>query len=211
MKTLFALLLVITVAATLSMSWIARDFKLHDGGKFSIMHLELPTGSDGINQLMAAFAPGTKEAVIKQLNTDYIFMAACYPGIMVLCLIAINRINNINGLQKDLNKEETGKGWKKLLFALVFLQLLSWGLDVWENTQLESWLRAGAADDNTGFLRARTYVKFGIGFAGFLTPACLLLLTTKLPEKLKRQKLTSTLTMHKSKLVASAPSQLDKF
>ena len=201
MKTLFALLLLITVAATGLMSRIARDFKLQDGGKFSIMHLELPQSKEGINLLMAAFAPGTQKAVLNQLNADYIFMAGCYPGIVVLCLIAIRRITNLNALQKDLDKKQTGKEWKKLLLALAILQLFAWGLDVWENAQLESWLQAGAADDNIGFFKARTYLKFGIGFAGFFTAAFLLLLTMKLPEKLKKEILTSTVTRRKGKPV----------
>ncbi len=192
MKTLFALLLLIAVAASGMMSWTARDFKLQDGNKFSIMHLELPQSNERVNQLIASFAPGAHEAVIKQLNTDYIFMPGCYAGLMVLCLLAARRVTRINELQKDLGEQETGKGWKTLLLALVALQLLAWGLDVWENAQIESWLQSGQADDNIAFLRARTFLKFGIGLAGFFTSVFLLLLTIKIPEKLTRQKLTST-------------------
>jgi hypothetical protein len=140
---------------------------------------------------MASFAPGTQQAVLKQLNADYIFMAGCYPAILVLCLIAIRHLSRINAMQKDLGKAQTGEGWKKLLIVLALLQLLAWGLDVWENAQIESWLHAGVADDHIAFLKARTYTKFGIGFAGFLTSALLLLLTLKLPAKLVKEKLTS--------------------
>jgi len=190
MKTLFGLLLLITVAAAGMMSWYSQDFILIDGSKFSIMHLEFPADNIAVDKLLAEFAPGTKQVVLKQLNADYIFMAGCYSAIMVLCLIAIRHVTRINTLQKELKKKATGAGCKKLLLALALLQLLAWGLDVWENAEVESWLISGAAENEIALLRIRTFVKFGIGISGFLNAMFVLLLSANLPKQFIKLKLT---------------------
>lgn len=195
MKTLFALVLFITLAANAWMAFVGRDFKLSDGSRFSIMNMELPQSGDSLQAMMANLAPGTKEAVLKQLNIDYIFMAGCYPAIAILCLIAIRRIAQINILQKDLNKTQTGALWKNLLMALAIMQLAAWGLDVWENAQTEHWLHASRIDGNIIFFKARVYTKFGLAFAGFLTSALLLSLTNGPLKKLRDQKLRSVEVM----------------
>jgi hypothetical protein len=188
MKPLFALLLIIFLAATAWMSRIARDFKLKDNSNFSIMDLELPASAGAVQEKMADFLPGTRQAVLKQLNADYVFMAGCYPGILVLCLIALRRIATINSLQKDLQQKITGGGWKKLLAVLAILQLFAWGLDVWENAQIEQWLNTNMVNNNIAFFKARVYAKFAFALAGFFTAAGLLLLSWGTPAKLTKQK-----------------------
>lgn len=192
MKTLFIVLLTIFIAATAWMSWIARDFKLKDNSRFSIMDFELPANAEAVKNMMTDFLPGTREAVLKQLNADYVFMAACYPGIMVLCLIALRRIKTVNGLQKDLQLKITGGFWKKLLTILAILQLVAWGLDVWENAQIEQWLKTNVINTDIAFFKARVYTKFAIGLGGFLTAAGLLLLSWRTPAKIKNSTIKKT-------------------
>ncbi len=191
MKTLFKLLLAIAIVTTGWMSWLARDFKYPGDNHFSIMALELPADSASLTDMITNISPNTREAILKQLNVDYIFMAGCYLGILVLCLIAIRHITAINSLQKDLQKSQSGAVWKKLLMALALLQLLAWGLDVWENAQIEQWLQTGTVNNDIDFFKARVYIKFAIAFAGFFTAALLLLFTNSLPKKLSNQKIKS--------------------
>jgi hypothetical protein len=191
MKTLFALLLFITLAATACMSIVSRDFKLKDGCHFSIMKMELPQSSSSLQLMMTNFAPGTKMALLTQLNIDYIFMVGCYNAIAILCLIAMRRVSQLNSLQKDVHNTQSGAFWKNILMALAMVQLIAWGLDVWENAQTERWLHSNIIDGDILFFKARVYVKFGLAFAGFFTAVLLLLFTNGLLKKLRNVQLRS--------------------
>jgi hypothetical protein len=191
MKTLFALLLFITLTATALMAWVSKDFKLMDGTHFSIMNIQLAQSGSSLQHMMSSFAPGTKSALLTQLNIDYIFMVGCYPAIAILCLIAIRRVTQISLLQKDLDRNQSGAFWKNLLMALALMQLIAWGLDVWENAQIEHWLNSINIDSNIGFFKTRVYIKFGLAIAGFFTAALLLLFTNGLLKNFRDRKFRS--------------------
>jgi hypothetical protein len=188
MKTLFKLLLTIALLATGWMSWLAKDFKYPADKHFSIMALELPADSASLTDMITNITPATRQSVLKQLNADYIFMPGCYLAILVLCLIAIRHITNINSLKKDLQKLQSGAAWKKILMVLALLQLAAWGLDVWENAQIEQWLLTSSVNNDIGFFKAKVYIKFAIAFAGFFTAALLMLFTGSVPKKLSTEK-----------------------
>ncbi|MFT3681363.1 MAG: hypothetical protein QM791_13885 [Ferruginibacter sp.] len=191
MRTLFKVQLAITIVTTIWMMLIAKDFVLNNGSSFSIMTLELPHDNGETEALIASMPATTKNAVAKQLNVDYIFMVSTYIGILLLCLIAIRRIKDINTLRKQINLPPGGNGWKKLLLILAVLQLLPWVLDIWENARIEQWLQTGSLHENIPFFTARTYLKFGIAFAGFFTAAGLLLLTMNKLNTLRNTKMKS--------------------
>ena len=81
-------------------------------------------------------------------------MAAVYPGIAALCLMARNK--------------STGSLLKKALLTLAFLQITAWCFDILENYYLLKWINDPVIGNEFSFYHFVVAVKWIIALSGAL-------------------------------------------
>jgi len=188
MRTLFVTLLVLTLFASAAIWIVSNQTGNKYGEKYRLTHIEL-TNKDALQDIVSTMPGGVEQSVFKQLNFDYLFMAFCFSGIAVLCFMARKRAGDITAMQKILRQPQKGKGFIKFFTILALLQILTWGLDVWENSKLEKWFANKQVGDDYGMLQVIVTIKFILALAGFITATIYLFATIKkhksLAEKIK--------------------------
>lgn len=130
-QTLFFLCLGLAIGSSFCMKWMESDF-VTENGKFTIMGLELFYPLEKVETILKSLDSRVKTILNYHLHFDFAFMAAVFPGIAALCMIAREKIKK--------------SGLKKMLTILATLQLLAWILDIAENIFLIGWLKNPAIE-----------------------------------------------------------------
>lgn len=154
----FAICFTVFLFTTYIMARVAKHFCMNKAGAnvpFSIMDLELPLSERELVNIILTMPDNARRAVKHHLNVDYLFMAAVYPGIALLCGIAANKMDHIG---------------KWFFWLLAALQVVPWLFDVLENIYLAGKLRNPVVNEQnpkafTSFIW-RVQVKFIIALAG---------------------------------------------
>ena len=156
---LFTVCLGVFAGTAFCMKWMESD--LVSGGRtFSIIGVELTYGATELRQIFTALTEPARTALGYHLVFDYLFMAAVYPGIAILCLWARDRYRN--------------PGLRIFLTCCAIFQAFAWAIDVYENRCISRWM---AAPDSIGHLRmyhALVTLKWVIAVFAFLTSLLLL-------------------------------------
>lgn len=178
MRTLFVTLLVLTCLVSVCI-WITSQ-------KTGLTHIEL-VDKDKLNAVFSTMdsRPGLQKAILSQLNVDYLFMAFCFSGIAVLCFMARKRASDIMDMKKLLLQPLKEKGIVKLFMVLALLQVVAWGLDVWENSKLETWVHNKSVGNDHGMLQIIVTAKFVLSVTGFVAATVYLFVTIKKHRLLK--------------------------
>lgn len=195
MRVLFTLLLIGTCIVSVCIWYTSQQTGLS--------HIEL-TGKEKMETVFSTIDehPGLQEAILQQLNTDYLFMVFCFSGIAVLCFMARKRAAEIRDMKKLLRQPVPGKGVMNLFLVLALLQIVTWGLDVWENAKLERWVSNKRVGDDHDMLQVMVTVKFILAVTGFLVAVIYLLATMKKHRLLAEE--IKTNDSQKEKLVKMA-------
>ncbi len=195
MRTLFVTLLVLTCTISVCI-WITSQ-------KTGLTHIEL-IDKDKMNTVFSTMdsQPGLQKAILNQLNIDYLFMAFCFSGIAVLCFMARKRASDIMDMKKLLLQPSKEQGIIKLFMILALLQIVAWGLDVWENSKLETWVNNKIVGDDHSTLQIMVITKFVLSVTGFVAATIYLLATIKKHRQLKEE--IKTNDAQKEKLVKMA-------
>ena len=117
-QRLFLFSLGLFMGTAFCMKWMEGDF-IQNGQKFTIIGLEISYSKDKVAAILAGLDEHVKTILRYHLSFDYVFMAAVYPGIAALCMMARGK--------------STGTGIQKILLALAILQIVAWGCDIFEN------------------------------------------------------------------------------
>ena len=92
------------------MKWMEGDF-IQAGHKFTIIGLEISYPKERMATILSGLEDPVKNILRYHLSFDFAFMAAVYPGIAALCMMA---------------REKLGMGAiKKILAVLAILQLFA--------------------------------------------------------------------------------------
>lgn len=153
LQQVFLFCLGLFVASAFCMKWLEKDF-LHNGEKFTIIGLEISYTKDKIISLLAGLDEHVKALLRYQLVFDFVFMAAVYPGIASLCLMARNK--------------SMGSLLKKTLLVLAFLQIVAWGFDILENYYLLKWINDPVIGNEFGIYHFVVAAKWIIALTGAL-------------------------------------------
>ncbi len=133
-KILFFFSLGLAIGSAFCMKWMESDLWAN-GQKFSILGLELFYDKAKMEMTLSGLGPQVKTVLSYHLHFDFAFMAGIFPCIGALCMLAVYRTRK--------------SGVRKLLKVLAILQLAAWGLDIFENTQLLSWMKNPVIDENS--------------------------------------------------------------
>ena len=154
-KKLFYFCLGLFFASAFCMKWIESEF-VNNGKPFSIMDLELYLGKDELQQLLQGLNDKTRTIVNYHLHFDFFFMAAVFPGIASLCMLARERMTNERRLIRSI------------LFIVAALQLIAWSFDIYENRHLIKWLKDPASIDEVVLYHLLVRSKFILAFSGIM-------------------------------------------
>jgi len=117
------------IAATFCMKWMEGDLQAN-GKKFTIMGLELFYTRETVMSILAGLDDRVRTILGYHLHFDFVFMAAVFPGVAALCMIA--------------RAKATGSV-RRLFFILAVLQLAAWSADIYENLSLLTWMNGPIA------------------------------------------------------------------
>jgi len=156
------------IGTAFCMKWMEKDF-LQNGEKFTIIGLEISYTKDKIISILAGLDEHVKAILRYQLVFDFVFMAAVYPGIAALCLMARNKSSN--------------SLLKKILLALAFLQILAWGFDILENYYLLKWINDPVIGNEFCFYHLVVAAKWIIALSGALLAIPLALRKNRVIQK----------------------------
>lgn len=140
-------------ASAFCMKWMEADF-IQAGEKFTIIGLEISYPKEKVSVILAGLDDHVKAILRYQLVFDFVFMAAVYPGIAALCLMARNK--------------STGSLLKKALLTLAFLQITAWCFDILENYYLLKWVNDPVIGNEFGFYHFVVAAKWIIALTGVL-------------------------------------------
>lgn len=153
LQRIFLFCLGLFAASAFCMKWMEPDF-IQGGEKFTIIGLELSYPRDKVTSILAGLDNHVKAILRYQLVFDFIFMAAVYPGIAALCLMARNK---------------SSRSWlKKVLLVLSILQIVAWGCDILENYYLLKWINSPVIGDEFGLYHFVVAAKWIIALIGVL-------------------------------------------
>lgn len=124
-QMLFYASLGLAIGSAFCMKWMEPDLQVN-GDKFSIIALELFYPRHQVQSLLSSLDDKTRTILSYHLYFDFAFMTGIFPFLFSLCSMAGQRVNH--------------KLPRTLLQILAWLQLLAWGLDIFENTRLLRWL-----------------------------------------------------------------------
>jgi len=141
------------IAGAFSMKWMENDL-IYNGEKISIFGLELFYPKERIVEIFSGIDNKVRTILNYHLSFDFIFMAGCYPGIVSLCMMAIEKVRNQNT--------------KKIFFVLASLQLFAWTFDIIENYYLLKWLKNPVISDDFNFYHVIVYSKWAIALSAAL-------------------------------------------
>lgn len=141
------------LASSFAMKWMESDL-LYNNETISIFGLELFYPARKIETIFSGIDARVKTILGYHLSIDFIFMAAVYPGIACLCMMAAEKLDYRTA--------------KRVLFAFAFLQLIGWSFDIVENYYLLKWLRIPVIGDEFTFYHVVVYSKWSIALAGVL-------------------------------------------
>ena len=133
------------------MKWMESDF-LQNGQLFTIIGLEISYSKEKIVSILSGLDEHVKTILRYHLNFDFAFMAAVYPGIAALCMMA--------------REKSPGLFLKKILLAFAALQLVAWGCDIAENCYLMKWIKSPVIGNEFGIYHIIVWVKWIIALTG---------------------------------------------
>jgi hypothetical protein len=141
------------VASTFCMKWIEKDMA-RDAPALNVMKLELTYSQPELAAVLATADPVQKDKLHAVLCFDFMFMAGCFPGIALLCLLARRHVK--------------AKFLKGMLVAGALAQAFAWGFDIYENTSLLSWLQDPVNSERFRIYRLLVQLKWILALAGVL-------------------------------------------
>lgn len=156
------------IGTAFCMKWMENDF-LQNGEKFTIIGLEISYSKEKVSSILAGLDDHVRAILRYQLVFDFVFMAAVYPGIAALCLMAKNNL--------------AGSLLKKVLLALAFLQIVAWGFDILENYYLLKWINEPVIGNEFGFYHFVVAAKWIIALSGALPAIPLALRKNRVIQK----------------------------
>lgn len=168
---LFLFCLGLFVASSFAMKWMESDL-IYNGYTISIIGLELYYPAKKIEEIFSGLMLPVKTILGYHLHFDFIFMAGCFPGIACLCMMAAEKVNK--------------RKYKRILFALAFLQLIAWAFDIVENYHLLKWLKHPAIGQEFGFYHFAVYSKWILALSAALI-ALITLAVSYLKRKILKQ------------------------
>ncbi|MDZ4793836.1 MAG: hypothetical protein SGI83_06115 [Bacteroidota bacterium] len=135
------------------MKWMEGDF-WQGGQQFTIIGLEITDPKEKVVAILAGLDRPVKMILRYHLYFDFAFMAAVYPGIAALCMMA---------------RDKSGSSLvRKLLFILAILQTLACGCDIAENIYLLRWISNPVIGDEFGLYHLVVYTKWIIALSAAL-------------------------------------------
>lgn len=153
----FIILFTVFLATTLWMMALARRFRQQhkDLGEvpFTLLDLQFPSSPAELVELIQNMPEDARRAVRAHLWVDFIFMAALYPLIALLCLVL---------------GDKTGAG-QYFFWLIAALQFFAWLFDILENAYLLKKLRQPSVQPGARPFRNYTfyvYAKFILAFLG---------------------------------------------
>lgn len=152
-QKLFLFTLGLFAGTAFCMKWMESDF-IQNGEEFTIIGLEISYPQEKVAAILRGLDIRVKTILRYHLYFDFAFMAAVYPGIAALCMMA--------------GEKTRGRNLRKVLFILAALQTVAWGCDIAENCYLLKWIRHPVIGNEFGFYHGVVYAKWLIALAGVL-------------------------------------------
>ncbi len=149
----------LALASAVCMKLLEPEFARHEP-PFTIIGLELNFKADQLAELFASLQQPTAALLRYHLYFDFVFMAAVYPFIGLMCLRAACRFQG---------------SWKSFFWILASFQLLALLCDVIENACLLLWMKPEHVINGFTLYRIVVVCKWFLALAGFLTALPVLL------------------------------------
>lgn len=124
-RKLFLFCLGLFAGTAFCMKWMEAGF-VQNNSLFTIIGLEISYPKEKVAAILAGLDAPVKKMLQYHLIFDFAFMAAVYPGIAALCMIAREKTEN--------------SSWRKILYSLAVFQTVAWGCDILENIYLLNWI-----------------------------------------------------------------------
>jgi hypothetical protein len=150
---LFLFCLGLAAGTTFCLKWMESDLVVNKE-LFTIMGLELWYSETEVNKILTSLDYRVATILRYHLVFDFAFMAAVFPGVAALCMMAAERMTNGN--------------WKIVFFILALLQTVAWAFDITENYYLLTWLRQRQVTSNFEVFHFFVTSKWIIVIAGAL-------------------------------------------
>ena len=125
-QQLFLFCLGLFAGTAFCMKWMEGDF-WQNGQKFTIIGLEITNTKEQVMAILSGLDGHVRTILHYHLSFDFAFMAAVYPGIAAICMMA---------REKSVNKF-----LRKVLLVAALLQIFAWGCDIAENYYLFKWIK----------------------------------------------------------------------
>ena len=167
-KKLFLFCLGLSAGTDFCMKWMETDLWVN-GGKFTIMGLELFYTKEKVMTVLAGLYGHVRTILNYHLHFDFVFMAGIYPGITALCMMAGEKMK-LSAL-------------KKVLYVLAAIQLLAWAADISENLYLLKWVKQPVIGNEFGRYHFIVAAKWIIALTGALVSVPILLSRLKIKMK----------------------------
>lgn len=149
------------------MKWMEKDF-LSQGRMFTIIGLEAVYPPEKLGDILGHISEPVRQALLYHLYFDFAFMAAVYPGIAALCMLAARRC--------------TGSRWVPVFRCLAFAQAAAWACDIAENIYLLRWTHSPERISGVPVFHLIVGVKWGLALLGLLMAIPVLLLKRTRPS-----------------------------
>lgn len=153
----FIILFTVLLATTLWMMALGLRFRQYDPDlgevPFSLADLQFPSSEAELCKLIRNMPDDSQRALRAHLWVDFLFMAALYPAIALLCLVL---------------GDKTGAG-QYFFWLIAALQFFAWLFDILENAYLLKKLWNSAISDRGRAFKNYTfyvYAKFILAFLG---------------------------------------------
>ncbi len=153
LQKMFLFCLGLFIGTAFCMKWMESDF-IHNGSLFTIIGLEISYSKEKIISILSGMGGQVKTILRYHLAFDFAFMAAVYPGIAALCLMA--------------RAKSAGLILKKILFLFALLQLGAWGCDIYENLCLLKWIKKPSIGNEFGLYHFAVAAKWIIALSAAL-------------------------------------------
>lgn len=125
-QQLFLFCLGLFAGTAFCMKWMEGDF-WQNGQKFTIIGLEITNTKEQVIAILSGLDGHVRTILRYHLSFDFAFMAAVYPSIAAICMMA---------REKSVNKL-----LRKILLVATLLQIIAWGCDIAENYYLFKWIK----------------------------------------------------------------------
>lgn len=152
-KIVFLFGLGMSVGTAFCMKWMEADF-VTEGGKFTILGLELFYTKEKVESILSSFDDRVKTILRYHLYFDFAFMAGIYSAITSLGMMGKEKL--------------VGLRLRKIIIILASLQLVAWVADIAENYYLLGWIAKPIIGSEFRWYHFIVWIKWIIALIGVL-------------------------------------------